>query len=1158
MTELSYPGRRERLTRVVAATSLAFSTGYIVWRWGWTLNTDALWFSVPLALAETYGLLTAFFLTFTGWKLRVRASEPPLRDRTVDVFVTTYDEPLAIIRKTALAARGLTYPHETWILDDGRRDEVEAMARELGVRYLRRDNNEHAKAGNLNNALRQTHGEFILQLDADHVPLPHMIDRLIGFFAEDRLAFVQSPQDFYNTDAFTYEVDAGTRRLWEDQQLFFRVLQPGKDRVNAAFFVGSCALIRRAAIDDIGGFATRTITEDIETSLLLHSRGWKSAYYGESLAYGLAPSNAAAFHVQHLRWGQGAMQALRHYGPLRLRGLTLAQRIAYFDSLTTYLGGFQRLILYLAPIVFFMTGVFPLETSAAQFAAVFGPYIVLQFVSFKLLARGNGSLLLADRFAMSKFFTHIRSVTGYLTRRRLRFRVTPKGLNFDVPPVTYAPQLMLVIATVGALAFTVYERTWGFVDEVPGWGSAAVWVNVVFALWNAWVAASIVRTSFAGNQQRAGYRFAESLPVAVRILRGDGRLAAMDIAVTGDLSPQGTALRCMHPIEDDAWVEMTLPLSRAEVPVRGRLVNRREQTTPYGTVYVHGIEFENLDVDARDTIELHCAQHATPLERQRYAAADTLAAGTLRRLRNIRVETRVSVGMPAEIRVGEGAAERPLGLALLEDISPRGARIVIDHPIANATFVRVNIPGTTLETSGTVVFVHALETSLGMRFVIGIDTTAETPEMAVSVRWYQDVLRLATRYGVAARTLAARSRELALASGRRVLSALPRLRPVAGPRLAPGAPIADAASTIDDLPEGALVEAIADAHLAVGGLAAEAAAMERAEAQQLVIEAALPPALDDETSSAGELHGDVDLAVEQASAADDALADSQMVVAPAELSAAVEAVDQLVTAAVALEIEDAEVLYVGEAEGGDFEGDARYAEVMESQYEQADHAFAPPEGPDAPYHTLTTHLQGADTMPSVNQSLVPLKQSDAPAPVLFTVRGHIAQIEGAFADAESVEIHGDVSGDLRVGGLLVIGEQANVSANATAANIRVEGEFTGDLRATECVEITASGTVNGSIKCDELVIERGGVFNGTATRTARAKAQAAAGSTRDRYQSRQDAPRADAARQEASRADTPRAPLADIATPPATSVLDFSSDDDGYGDQSRGQGIPLA
>src|SRR3954453_2516122 len=247
--------RQERLIRLLAVVTLGYWTYYIVWRWGWTLNWSAPWFSIPLALAETWGLLSGFIMVHSVWRIRHRQPLPAPPGLSVDVFITCYDEPLEVIRRTSIGARAIRYPHQTWILDDGKRDEVKALAEQLRVGYLRRETNEHAKAGNLNHALTHTSGDFILQLDADHVPLPHILDRLLGFFAEDpRLGFVQSPQDFYNTDGFTYDVSETGQRIWEEQRLFFGVIQPGKDRINGTFFCGCSAGFRGEARGSMGGF----------------------------------------------------------------------------------------------------------------------------------------------------------------------------------------------------------------------------------------------------------------------------------------------------------------------------------------------------------------------------------------------------------------------------------------------------------------------------------------------------------------------------------------------------------------------------------------------------------------------------------------------------------------------------------------------------------------------------------------------------------------------------------------------------------------------------------------------------------------------------------------------------------------------------------------
>ncbi|MDB4886710.1 MAG: restriction endonuclease, partial [Gemmatimonadetes bacterium] len=754
MSQVVQDEKRERLTRIVAAASLAASSIYIVWRWGWTLDTGALWFSVPLALAETHGVLVAVLLTCTAWTLRQRAPRPALPGRTVDVFVTVADEPLATIRKTALAAREIRYPHTTWLLDDGHREELRVVADEIGIRYLRRDDRSHGKAGNLNHALQHSSGEFILQLDADNVALPQIVDRLIGHFEDEQVAFVQSPQDFYNTDAFSDDTSAGRRQLWGDQQLFFNVLQPGKDRANAAVFVGSCAMLRRAALDDVGGFGTHTGTMGTETSILLHARGWRSAYVNENLAFGLAPSTAHAYQMQQLHRAQGGMELLRRYPPLALPGLTRTQRLEYFETLTAPLGSVQRVILYLTPIVFLTTGVFPVRASVGVFAAFFVPAALLRAASFKLLTRGQGSLLLADRYWMAKFFTHLISVRAYFTARRLSFRPqAEKGAA--VPLRTVAPQLALLGLTAVALAWATYARTLGYSAEVPGWGLLALFGAVALALWHAGLAAHVVQLSLAGRHRRAEHRFAESLSVALRVMRADGKLSSTDIAVTDDLTATGLALRCMYAIPEGARVELSLPLSSGEVHVRGHVVRHATSETQLGTVHLAGVEFDGISRETRDAIELHCAQHAMPLDQQRLRRG-SMGAAAIGRLRDLRGERRVEVGMPARVFAGAEASADDLGVGLLEDVSPRGGRVLLDHPVTEGTHITLQIPGSTVRASGRVVFVHALETGLGMRFVAGFQTDAgdggsRAPAPATAP-WYAAVLRLAARTTSAAAT----------------------------------------------------------------------------------------------------------------------------------------------------------------------------------------------------------------------------------------------------------------------------------------------------------------------------------------------------------------------------------------------------------------------
>ena len=238
------------LVRVLVVLTLAAGTLYVGWRWLFSVHWDAWWIAVPLVLAETYALVDAYLFGLTVWRLKERGDPPPPDpDATVDVFVTTYNEPVEMVMATARAAAAMDHPHQTWILDDGDRPEMREAAEREGIGYITRsadwaDRPRHAKAGNLNNALFVTEGEFLLVLDADQVPHPQMLGRLLGWFRDPEVALVQSPQWFSNVT----ESDP----LGSQAPLFYGPIQQGKDGWNAAFFCGSNAMLRREALMQVG------------------------------------------------------------------------------------------------------------------------------------------------------------------------------------------------------------------------------------------------------------------------------------------------------------------------------------------------------------------------------------------------------------------------------------------------------------------------------------------------------------------------------------------------------------------------------------------------------------------------------------------------------------------------------------------------------------------------------------------------------------------------------------------------------------------------------------------------------------------------------------------------------------------------------------------
>ncbi|GGD29027.1 glycosyltransferase family 2 protein [Nocardioides daphniae] len=241
---------RQLVVRVLVVLTLLTGTSYVVWRWGWSVNWDNWWIAVPLVMAETYALVDAYLFGLTMWKIKVRGEAPPPPEgATVDVFITTYNEPVEMVMATATAAQRITFPHRTWILDDGNRADLAAAAAELEIGYLTRsddwaDRPRHAKAGNLNNALFATDGEFMLILDADQIPDPSILDRTLGWFTDPEVALVQTPQWFTNV--------TDSDPLGSQAPLFYGPIQQGKDGWNSAFFCGSNAVLRREALMQLG------------------------------------------------------------------------------------------------------------------------------------------------------------------------------------------------------------------------------------------------------------------------------------------------------------------------------------------------------------------------------------------------------------------------------------------------------------------------------------------------------------------------------------------------------------------------------------------------------------------------------------------------------------------------------------------------------------------------------------------------------------------------------------------------------------------------------------------------------------------------------------------------------------------------------------------
>lgn len=663
--------RVERARRALAVVSILVSLQYLWWRQAETFNPLAPTFSWLLYAAELFGFVTSALFFFTAWRPTERVAPPPLAGRTVDVLVPTKNEPASVLRTTLLACNDLHYPHRTLVLDDGARPEIEALCAELGCVYLARRSGEGAKAGNLNFGLAHSAAEFVAIFDADHVPVPSFVDRLLGYFADEKVAFVQVPQEFYNVDSIQHRWDRRRKRIWAEQYLFFSVIQPGKDRWNAAFFVGSCAILRRKALDDIGGFPTGSITEDMLTSIRLHARGWGSVYHREFLAYGIAAQTLAPFAIQRQRWGIGNWQVFVRANPLFLKGLTLPQRLCYLASMIYPLEGLQKLIFYATPPVALVTGVLPMRALDAEYLLHFLPYFALSIWAFDELARGVGGQVILEQYSMAKYFTYLQTMVIPLVPGRGRiFRVTPKAREAVGSRALLAPQLAVAAASFVATAWALGELLLG--RRADGF---IVAVNSFWALYNSGLAATIVGFGETKlRQRRTEFRIPETVVASWHPV-GDG--AAERYGVVEDLTPDGAGLVAVGEVPAGDRLELAAELPAATLRVRCEVVRRRDVPVGRRVVSLLGLRFVEPGQAARDLVARYLREAAVTrfLGEHRLAEATWLERHLAPPTRPERAPRTVAL-LPARVRDPAGE----VSTAAVKDLSETGALLVTRRP----------------------------------------------------------------------------------------------------------------------------------------------------------------------------------------------------------------------------------------------------------------------------------------------------------------------------------------------------------------------------------------------------------------------------------------------------------------------------------------------
>jgi len=508
--------RVNRLYQVVATLTLGVYLYYLIYRLIYTINPNAFTFSLLFYYAELHGFIALFLYFFQMWKPIQRKAPFPCQDLSVDVFITTYNEEIHLVRKTAMGCVGMRYPHRTYILDDGNRPELAQIAQEIGCNYIARENGKHAKAGNLNNALQLTNADFVAIFDADYVPQPDFLEKTLGYFRDEKVAFVQTPHNYYNVDSFQFKLNLEKRKMWNEQDVFYRLMMPGRDYWGSCFFVGTGAVFRRKALEEIGGFATGTITEDLHTTIRLYSKGWRGIYHNEILASGLAAKDVKSYHLQKLRWAEGNISLIFHDNPLFMKGLTLPQRICFFATIFGWTIGFPKLIYFTTPSVMLLTGWYPILHFDWPFIIRYLIFLTTVILGFKIVSRGYGKIKADEEYNMLNFFILIRAVLRNIIRHKPRFIVTEKEIQKPPAILGISPQLLIVLLSFAALTWGLLKLYYGISQDFKGIGIASFWAIV-----NGALAFSVLGNVTAPYYKRRDFRFLDAIPVQYRLIHGN-------------------------------------------------------------------------------------------------------------------------------------------------------------------------------------------------------------------------------------------------------------------------------------------------------------------------------------------------------------------------------------------------------------------------------------------------------------------------------------------------------------------------------------------------------------------------------------------------------------------------------------------------------------
>jgi len=480
------------------STAFIIGVTYVTWRWVYTLNL----LTSPFTTFWSYALCIAEILTlivFTNFglimlktsRLKKISAENELQNDyfkdfyhngellsfknycpSVDIFICTLNETVDLLSSTVAACKNIDYPNKkVYVLDDGRREEVKELTLMLDCNYITRDTNKGFKAGNINNALNQTESEIIVIFDADHIAASTFLRETVYNFADEKVALVQTPQHFCNPDAFQKNLEL-PNFLANEQDMFYRVIEPSLNEFDSVFCGGTNILIRRKYLEEVGNFPESTITEDSLLGLMFHSKGFKTIYYNKPVSIGLAASTFEEYIKQRCRWAKGNVQIATNSNNWKYYGkLKPIQLFFYLTSILYFFTPIARIIYLLAPILFLFFDISPLIILFYQVFAFQVCYFSLKFIFIFASKIDFENVLFADVYDLLTSIFTVGSILQALfippKFANIKFTVTKKDFGKTKTNLKYKTVVaILFVIVIAAEMQGVYDLIYSEVYSV--------------------------------------------------------------------------------------------------------------------------------------------------------------------------------------------------------------------------------------------------------------------------------------------------------------------------------------------------------------------------------------------------------------------------------------------------------------------------------------------------------------------------------------------------------------------------------------------------------------------------------------------------------------------------------------------------------------------